>query len=173
MIDSLTTYSDTLIYNPKLSHLKPIFLPDPITFEPVTAGWYIVSGMLVLLFVIIAYRFFRQFRAKAYRRSSARKLLNLKPEIEKSDASRLIQNISTILKATALRSYPRQKVAKLSGTDWQNFLQMTMTSGSSDITTFALLDYQYFSENRTNKINSIDIEKLISVSVNWIRGHRV
>ena len=173
MTDSLTTYSDTLIYNPKLSNLKPIFMPDRITFEPVTAGWYIVLGMLVLLFIIIAFWLFKRYQANAYRRSSARELLNLKPEIEKSNASQLIQKISTILKTTAFKSYPREKVAKLSGTNWQNFLITTITSGSCYKTSFALLDHQYFSENQTNKIDSTDIEKLIDASVKWIRGHRV
>jgi hypothetical protein len=170
MNDSLATYTDTLIYNSKLSNLKPIFMPDPIKFEPVTIGWYLIIGLVFLILLFVIYKLFKKYQSKAYRRSSAKELLKLKPEIEKSNSSDLIQKISTILKATAFISFTREKVAKLSGAEWQNFLVSKISSGSNYKNTFALLDYQYVSGK---DIGSSEIEKLIDASVKWIRRHRV
>jgi hypothetical protein len=103
-------------------------------------------------------------------RSSAKELLKLKPEIGKSNSSELIQKISTILKATAFSSFAREKVAKLSGADWQNFLVSKISSESNYKNTFALLDYQYVAGK---DIGSSELEKLVDASVKWIRRHRV
>ena len=170
MNDSLATFTDTLIYNPKLANLKPVFMPDPIVFEPVTPGWYIVFGLVLLIILFIFYQLFRRYQLNAYRRSSARELLKLKSGIGNSNSSELIQQISTILKTTAYYSFSREKVARLSGADWQNFLISKITSGSNYKNIFALLDFQYRTEK---KIGSTEMEKLIDASVRWIRRHRV
>jgi hypothetical protein len=170
MSDSLSTYTDTLIYNPKLSNLKPIFMPDPIKFEPITIGWYLILGLVFIILVFVIYMLFKKYQLKAYRRSSVREILKLEPEIGNSKSSELIQKISTILKTTAFYSYSREKVAKLSGADWQNFLISKISSGSNCRDTFAMLDNQYVAGK---KIGSSEIEKLIDVSLKWIRRHRV
>ena len=170
MNDSLATYTDTLIYNPKLHNLKPIFMPDPIKFEPVTIGWYIILGLVVLILLFITYKLLKKYQLKAYRRSSAKELLKLKSEIGKSNSSELLQKISTILKTTAFKSFSRKKVAKLSGANWQNFLVSKISSGSNFKNIFALLDYQYVAKE---KISSSEIEKLIDASVKWTRRHFV
>jgi hypothetical protein len=97
----------------------------------------------------------------------------LKSEITKEHPVRLIREISTILKATALKSYPRQKVAKLSGKDWQNFLSSTDGAGIKNSEVFALLDYQYVAENQAENIDNSALEELFDASANWIRGHHV
>ena len=84
-----------------------------------------------------------------------------------------MQKISTILKATAIKSFSRKKVAKLSGTDWQSFLASTFSSGENYKNTFTLLDFQYTSETEQNKISASEINILIDVSVKWVRSHRV
>ena len=171
--DSLKTVTDTLVYNPKLSNLEPIIMPEPIPFELVTVGWYIIFGIIIVILLVVAYRLFKKYQQNAYRRRSAKKLLELKSEINKKQPPQLIQKISTILKATALKSYPRQKVAKLSGKDWQNFLLSAVTSSSINSTIFALLDNQYLPESQNGTVKNSDLEELIDVSVQWIRRHYV
>ena len=173
MPDSLKTVADTLVYNPKLSNLEPILMPEPVPFEPVTIGWYIVFGMVIVLLLVTAYRLFKKYQQNAYRRRSVKKLLDLKSEINKAHPSQLTETISTILKTTALKSYPRQKVAKLSGKDWQNFLISVVTSSSENSAVFALLDYQYLPESKNGTAKNSDLEELIDVSVQWIRRHHV
>lgn len=170
MNDSLEAITDTLIYNPKLANLKPVFMPDPIVFEPVTPGWYVVFGLIVLIILFILFRLFKRYQFNAYRRVSARELLQVKSEIRKSNSPELFQKISTILKATAMTSFSREKVARLSGKGWQEFLVSKMPSGSNDRNTFALMDYQYTSKK---EISVSEIEQLIDASVRWIRRHRV
>jgi len=173
VIDSLTAYKDTLIYDTKLVGFKPIILPEPIQFEPVTPGWYIVLAIVVLIFLFLIYKSFKKYRSKAYRRSSVKELLKLKTVIRKSGSSEIIQKISTILKATALVSFSRDKVAKLSGAEWESFLITTFPADSKFKTAFTFLNYQYIPENDKQSFTSADIEKLIDASVKWVRGHRV
>jgi len=173
MTDSLKTVADTLFYNPKLGNLYPIFLPEPLPFKPVTVGWYIVFGVISVTLLFTAYRLFRKFQNNTYRRRYAKKLLELKSEITKEHPFQLIQKISTILKATALKSFPRQEVARLSGRDWQNFLISTNTTGSKHSEIFALLDYQYVPQGQDRNIPNSDLEKLFDASIHWIRRHHV
>ena len=173
MTDSLVTYSDTLIFNPKLSNLKPIILPEPVKFEPLTAGWYILFGLIVLLLFLLAYNSFKKFRSRAYRRLSVRELKKLIPEIGISNTAGLIMRISTILKVTALKSFSRDKVANLSGTNWQNFLISSCPSGSYSENAFVLIDLQYIPETENRQIKPEDINKLVYDSIKWIQGHRV
>jgi Domain of unknown function (DUF4381) len=173
VIDSLTAYKDTLIFNPKLGELKPIFIPEPIQFEPVTLGWYIVLAVVVIIILFVIYKLFKKYQSKAYRRSSAKELLKLKIEVGNSRSSEIIRKISTILKATALVSYTRDKVAKLSGDEWESFLVNSYSAGSKFKAAFALLSYQYIPEDDKQSFTSADIEKLIDASVKWVRSHRV
>lgn len=173
MTDSLVTYSDTLIFNPKLSNLKPIILPEPVKFEPLTAGWYILFGLIVLLLFLLAYNRYKKFRSRAYRRLSVRELKKLIPEIGISNTAGLIMRISTILKVTALKSFSRDKVANLSGTNWQNFLISSCPSGSYSENAFVLIDLQYIPETENRQIKPEDINKLVYDSIKWIQGHRV
>lgn len=173
MTDSLVTYTDTLMFNPKLSNLKPIIMPEPVKFEPLTIGWYILLGLIVLLLFLIAYNRYKNFRSQAYRRLSVKELKKLIPEIGKSNPAGLIQKISTILKITALKSFSREKVAKLSGINWQNFLISSCPSGSYSEDAFLIIDLQYVSETEQRLIKPEDINKLVYDSIKWIRGHRV
>lgn len=173
MTDSLVTYTDTLIFNPKLSKLNPIIMPEPIKFEPVTAGWYILLGLIVLLLLFIAYKRYKKFRSQVYRRLSVRELKKIVPEIGKSSPAELIRQVSAILKVTAIKSFSREKVAKLSGADWQNFLITSFRSGSYYKDAFALIDIQYVPESEQASIRTEDINKLIDVSIKWIQGHHV
>lgn len=173
MTDSLVTYTDTLIFNLKLSNLKPIIMPEPVKFEPLTMGWYILLGLIVLLLFFIAYNRYKKFRSRAYRRISVKELKKLIPEIGKSNPAGLIQEISTILKVAAIKSFSREKVANISGTNWQNFLISSCPSGSYSKDAFALVDLQYVSETGQKQIKAEDINKLVYDSIKWIRGHRV
>jgi len=172
MIASTIAHSDSLIYNPELSGLKPIVIPEPVHFAPVTPGWYILLGLLLLLALFFLYRFFRNYRANAYRRQAARELVKLKTEAGNQNPTALIEKIATILKATAMVSFSREKVARLSGQAWQEFLAATLPPAKNGPQVWALIDYQYARE--TNRpIRPSEIETLIDVSVKWVRRHRV
>jgi hypothetical protein len=127
----------------------------------------------VLLLFLLAYNRYKKFRSRAYRRLSVRELKKLIPEIGISNTAGLIMRISTILKVTALKSFSRDKVANLSGTNWQNFLISSCPSGSYSENAFVLIDLQYIPETENRQIKPEDINKLVYDSIKWIQGHRV
>lgn len=173
MNDSLTTVTDTLIYNAKLGKLNPIFIPEAVPFEPIAPGWYALLGLIILLFFLLVYRRLKIYQSKAYRRKSAAELLRLKSSIGKTASAEILQNVATVLKTTAMLSYSREKVAGLHAIPWKNFLISTSASSANAENVFELLQYQYASEKQINKLSAADIEKLIDVSVKWIRRHHV
>lgn len=170
--DSLKTAVDTLIFNPKLSKLKPIILPEPIKFEPVTLGWYIVLGIIVFILLYLLFNIIRKYKLNAYRRFAANELLKIKSRTEKNAARAVIQQVSTILKITAINSYSREKTAKLYGKDWQEFLISRMPSGAKIQAAFALLNEQYIPDGKKH-ISPNELQELIDASIKWVRRHRV
>lgn len=170
MVDSLSAKTDTLIYNPKLSELKPIFIPDPVKFEPVTAGWYILLGLFLLLILFLAYKILKRYKANAYRRSSAARLNSLRANINSYPVSRTVHQIAVILKGTAIQSYTRKKVAGLAGKEWQEFLQ---SSAEIKDYSFDLLSLEYMPEQKSSVTSREEIERLIDSSIYWVRKHNV
>lgn len=170
MVDSLAISPDTLIYNPKLSQLNPIYMPEPVSFEPVTIGWRLLLGIAVLFVLFLIYKLFRKYQSNAYRRSFVRELKKIEPAIGKASVTEILQSISIILKSTAFISYSRDKVARLSGVEWENFLIATYPSGTKPDDTFKLLARQYEPEV---KLDLVEIDKLINASIGWVRRRHV
>jgi hypothetical protein len=128
-------------------------------WTPQTVGWYVIfaiTGVLILWMII---RSLRRWLANAYRRQALRELTVVPPE-----------QLSTLLKRTALAAWPREKVASLSGEAWLRFLD---ESGGSDA-------FQRSPANRVEEITlrpaslSSEDEHLLRAAVSaWIRRHRV
>jgi hypothetical protein len=173
MTDSLAAKTDTLIYNPKLSALKPIFVPDPVKFEPVTAGWYILFGLIILLLLFISYKIIKKYRANAYRRLSVSQLMRIKNGLNELSVIQTVQEVAAILKGTAIISYSREKVAGLAGEEWLEFLISTIPGQGAGINEFALITLEYQHEEKSKNVSSDEIEKFINTSINWVRKHNV
>ena len=51
------------------AQLHDIVVPEPVSWMPQTAGWYILLALLVLGSAYIAYRGYRRAKANRYRKS--------------------------------------------------------------------------------------------------------
>jgi hypothetical protein len=170
-MDSAKAHIDSLIHNPKLTDLEPLFIPDPVLFEFITPGWFILLGLLLLVLLFSVYRIIAKYKLNQYKRTSAKDLYMLKNEIEESSPAEISQKVSTILKKTAEISYGRANVARLSGEEWGKFLSDQVTG--IDVSSFSSLAYQYVSEGEQQSVSTSEIENLIDVSISWVRRHRV
>ena len=65
---------DSLIQNSEISNLNPIFIPEPVQFEPVTIGWYILAVVILLVAVFIIYRVIKRRKKNTYRRMAIKQL---------------------------------------------------------------------------------------------------
>lgn len=169
MPDTFGLVEDALIFNPKLAGLRPIYTPDPIPFEFMTPGWFILLGIIVLLCFFLIRNLFIRFQKNKYRREAIKNLQFLKRDISKNSPSLIIEKISSLLKLVSFKSYGREKTANLTGKQWSEFLCSRVKNKDNENDVFSLLELQYTTVN----IKEDDLEKLIDVSCQWIRRHRV
>jgi hypothetical protein len=142
-----------------LDKLHGFYQPPPVPWTPHTLGWYILFGILVFLITWLTIWEIRKWRKNRYRREALHELASTPPE-----------QLSGLLKRTALAAWPREQVASLSGDKWIGFL-----AESSAIPSFL--------ENPGNLIEHIafappplspgDEAALRDLSAQWIRRHRV
>jgi hypothetical protein len=100
-----------------LSQLQPLRAPDPVGFWPMAPVWWLLLIAAVLATTVAVVWLIRRYKRSAYRREGLAWLR----ELEARNAD--VYALSTALKTTALKVYPPETVAGLSGTDWPQFLR--------------------------------------------------
>jgi len=170
MIDSLKNSADTLIYNEKLNNLNPIFIPEPIQFEFVTLGWYILLGILLVFFFFIFLQLIKVYMKNQYRRDIINNLKIVKNDIGKISHPAIIEQVSSLLKLASFKSYGRNITANLSGENWKEFL-LNKIYGKLTGNSFNLLSEQYSSN--TENFTEEKLNELIDLSIIWVRRHSV
>ncbi len=142
-----------------LGKLHDFYQPAPVSWTPQTIGWYIVFGIVALLLLWFVVREVRLWMRNRYRREALRELASASPE-----------QLSALLKRTALAAWPREQVASLSGDKWLSFLVESSAIHS-------------FQEAPGNRIEAVALAKtslsgeeqdhLRDLAAQWIRSHRV
>jgi hypothetical protein len=142
-----------------LDKLHDFYQPPPPSWMPQTIGWYVVFAVGAAAAIWIAVHFIRKWLANRYRREALRELPLLPPE-----------QISALLKRTALEAWPREKVASLSGDAWLAFLN---TSAGEDL--FRAMPASLIEELalRSSRLSSEEEQAVRHVAATWIRRHRV
>jgi Domain of unknown function (DUF4381) len=142
-----------------LDKLHDFYQPVPVSWSPQTVGWYVVSGIGALLLLWFVVREVRLWVRNRYRREALSELASTSPE-----------QLSALLKRTALAGWPREQVASLSGDRWLRFLVESSAIHS-------------FQEAPGNLIEAVALapasltaeeqDRLKDLAAQWIRRHRV
>jgi hypothetical protein len=148
--------------NPWMSNLEEIELPERVLFTPETIGWYLLAGALALGLLWVGWRFWRRWRANAYRREA---LAELK-EIETAP-----ERLPALLKRVALVAYPRAQVAELSGDAWLGFLDGTL--GTTDFSSGSghWLPELAYDPGAADRISQKERKDLFVLARRWIQKH--
>lgn len=148
-----------------LTQLQPLREPDLVSWWPLAPGWWILCGLLLLLLLSLAWWLLHRYRANAYRRQALRQLDQLQEAFRHDgDSKDTAAAINALLKAVALRAYPRRDIAASSGGDWQAFLDST--GGDGFPAGFASAAYH-------RECPELDMEKVLACARLWIRRHEV
>jgi hypothetical protein len=126
---------------------------------PQTIGWYAVFALAVLVVLGLGIRYTRLRFINRYRRTALRELALVHTD-----------ELSALLKRTALAAWPREKVASLNGESWLAFL-----NASAPVKLFASAPSNAIEELtlRPAPISGEDERELRRVAGEWIRRHRV
>ena len=148
--------------------LNPIIEADPIPFTMDTIGGKVLFFMLFILIVILAYKYYVNYKRNAYRREAIAKI----QDIIKGDINVTVSSISQImflLKQTALQTYGRKIVASLEGEKWLVFLDSKLNQTGftkhHDIISSAIY------KNEFNDTNSFSLTDFSNMSIKWIKNH--
>ncbi|GAB3271076.1 DUF4381 domain-containing protein [Parahaliea aestuarii] len=105
-----------------LANLQPLRTPAEPGWWPPAPGWWLLAGLCLLLLALAAWQIWRRHRRRRYRRQALAELSRLQSTWPADDDSGFSAQCNRLLKAVALRSFPRTEVAALSGERWREFL---------------------------------------------------
>ena len=152
--------------------LRDIHLPETVSWWPPGPGWWLLALLLILLLAMpwLIRRLLPWLRKKWRRRPLRKQALGEWQRIrqayaEHGDRQRLAQDISILLRRSAISSVPRQQVASLTGDAWIEQLdRLSDGGGFSDSLGQQLLTAPY------RKHADIDADALLERSRQWLQG---
>jgi hypothetical protein len=157
-----------------LNGLREITLPPPPSYRPQTIGWAILGGIALIALALWSIQQYRRWHRNRYRRAALHRLTELE-QLAQQSTTRVaaLQELSELLKRTALAAYPREQVAPLYGDDWLAFLDSTCSGNGfvqGDGRLLAQLAYQPLES--LERLPSDAIVGLFGNVRRWISFHR-
>lgn len=140
-------------------------LPEPVSWLPETPGWWILLGWLLAVLMLTGWRLVKHHHRNRYRREALAELKAIadQPALSPNEVA---QQISVLLRRTALAAYAREQIAPLYGTAWAQFLKNSANDDSqigAAADGLATASYHPDADGRT----------LVAPARRWIRLHRV
>ncbi len=145
--------------------------PAPVPWTPSAPGWILLWGILLLAGVWMLTRLFSRWKQNAYRRQALGLLEKVKQRNLLGDKTALCA-LPRLLKNTALKAYPRSRVASLSGEKWIAFLESRYpdpgfrSHAGRHLTTISYEDPEKWSFTQEQAA------QVFSLVNRWIRCHR-
>lgn len=143
-----------------LDNLHDFYQPAPPAWTPQTPAWYVLFGVLSLALLWLVVHLVRRWFADRYRREALRELPALP-----------LEQLSSLLKRTALSVWPREKIASLSGTSWLNFLNDSADAKLFDQAPENLIEDVAIRPSAVQLSNGEE-RALRAASAMWIRKHK-
>ena len=101
-----------------LDQLAPLREPDPVGWWPLAPGWWLVIMLACVGLLLLARWLWQRRQHNRYRRLALKQLGAIA-----GDGAATLEQVNTLLKATALRGWPRERVAALHGEAWLSLLR--------------------------------------------------
>ena len=134
---------------------------EPVSWWPLAPGWYVLILALAITMAWLGYKRLKQWRRNAYRREALKELESIAP-----------QEVPELVKRVCLSTWPRNKVASLSGEAFIKFLnQSDDTSHFSHSTGTLLLELSYNPSPDISR-NDPQYQQLIHTTKQWIKHIR-
>jgi len=164
-IENTATFGNYLIHG-----IDEIILPEAIAYYPSAPGWQVLGLVVGILIVFQLTRSVRRWWRNRYRREALKQLAFIERQADKR-LHDVVAVLPYYLKVTALKAYPRQDVASLSGKTWLSFLDANY-SGPSFCGGIGkkLLNVAYLPREQW-QLDEQQINELIKMSRHWIAKH--
>ncbi len=164
-------YSNGTFGNYLIRGIAEIRIPDPVPWTPAAPGWMIVWAILSGIGIWILILLFLKWKQNAYRRQALKVLKVLKQKDFMAEKAVLCA-LPPLLKNTALKAFPKTRVAPLFGEKWISFLESRyLDPGFRGNAGKNLMVISY--QNPKNwTITREQAEEIFSLVERWVRHHR-
>ena len=156
-----------------LEGLADIVVPAPVSWMPQTVGWAVLAAALAVAVLVGLWRWRQHALRNRYRAEALAELRRI--EALAGDPSRravALGLVAVLMKRTALAAYPRTDVARLSGSEWVDFLRHRGPCVSQEAVTL-LDDLEYCNKHHLAEMTDSEVGAIVTAARSWIRGHRV
>ena len=142
---------------------------DPIGKWPLAFGWWLVICLVVLLFIFIVWFYWKNKKYKdswlypAYGRLSV-----LEDSINQSSKKNIINELSECLRQIAVKKYPREACASISGKAWLTWLKEHDPKKFDWVRYGEPLILGPYAPNLQN-ISEAELQKLINAAKRWVK----
>ncbi len=156
-----------------MSQVHDLALPDPVSYVPQTAGWYLVGVALAVLAVWVVVRLRARRRVHRYRRLALAELAALEAALGEPDRrSRALSEIPVLVKRVGLVTFSREDAASLSGDAWLARLDRSLGSDAFTRGPGRLLPLlAYGSPGLRQDVSDERARALVDLVRQWIRTH--
>ena len=144
--------------------LRDIHLPGPISWWPPAPGWWILFALLIVGTILVVLYARYQRRQTRIRRVSLKEIDAIQQAFQvHQNNTRLVRELSVLLRRVCISRYPRVDVASLTGTEWMSFLDRNREGKSFSAGAGIVLMTEPY-----RKDPDIDASALLSCCRSWI-----
>lgn len=148
-----------------LDQLRGYHMPQAVSWWPPAPGWWLLAGLVIVAIAGLTWWALRRYRRRASWRQAQNELKLLRAA--RNDDAEFVRNVSKLLRRYALKIFPAQDVAALTGDAWLAFLDRNGGNGRfRDGPGRQLMEAPYRPDAK------IDRAGLIGVAEEWIRRNR-
>lgn len=155
-----------------LDQLADIHLPDPVGWWPLAPGWWLLLALAIVAAII--YLLARRRAAmNRYRKLARAELDNIYSAYQADqDAAMFLQNISVLLRRTALTAYPQTFNASIKGQAWLEWLDGVNPPKKTDPNLrFSSEVGQAFISASYQKTPTVNAPAIHQLCAHWIEHH--
>jgi hypothetical protein len=145
--------------------LKDIHLPEAIGWWPPAIGWWLLA-ILIPLLIAVLYWFYKRLTRKTAIKTAKKNLATIK-ENPALDNNQKLRELSMLVRRVAITVSPRTEAASLTGRQWLEFLDKSLTGAPfSEGCGQLLADAPY----RNTLPTELEISQLISLCEDWLKA---
>lgn len=145
--------------------INTVIEPVRVSYWPLQPGWYLLMAIVLILLLLMVWKRYKRRLKDAYKREAIKSIQSL------SNDNDFFFQLNQIIKAVAIKSYGREKVASLAGKEWITFLQKSKEGVISSSNVLKSLESQQYLK-RENQTENSDIDMYKLESIKWIKKHK-
>ena len=149
-----------------LEALRPIHAAPPPELWPPAPGWWLLLALLLGLLVAASVWGWHRYRQYRFRCQVLHEIDYITNSYSNDNTSNYLAEIGVLLRRIALRRYPSERVASLTGGDWLQFLDSTGGGGAFSNGVGQLLESGPY---RPRVDNAVPVTELAALVRRWAK----